>query len=94
MPDVIVRPTSDRAGGGGDEVGGVAAVRLDAASIRHQFAGVLENDHAVAEQAPTLLGVTGNDAGRFVIRRIGARTGGVVLTPCGVLRLTVLPRSR
>jgi hypothetical protein len=36
---------------------------------RQQFAGVLEHDDAIAEQAPALLGVTDNSPGRFTIQR-------------------------
>jgi hypothetical protein len=55
-------------------------VRLYAAAVRHEFAGVLEYDHAVAEQAPALLRVARDDTGSLVVDRVSVRTGGLVLT--------------
>jgi hypothetical protein len=69
-------------------------VRLDRSAVRQQFAGVLEDDDAVAEEAPALLGVARNRAGGFVVSRVSARTGGVVLAAhgnisgCGVNKVT------
>jgi len=49
---------SGDAGYNGDEsVPRRAAVRLYTATVRQEFAGVLEYDHAVAEKAPPLLRV-------------------------------------
>lgn len=70
--------------GGGEDVRGGSAVGFYAATVRQQLAGVLENDHAVAEKAPSLLGVAGDDAGGVMIDRVGAWTGGLVLTHYGV----------
>jgi len=53
---------------------------LDAAAVRQQLAGVLEHDHAVAEQAPPLLRVASDDTGSIPIDGLGAWTRGLVLT--------------
>jgi hypothetical protein len=52
----------------------------DARAVGEQFAGVLEYDHAVAEETPTLLRVAGDDPGSVVVTGIGGRTRGLVLT--------------
>jgi hypothetical protein len=57
----------------GSEVGG--PVRCDGRAVRQQFAGVLEDHDAVAEQAPALLGVADNGVRRFPIRSRRSRTG-------------------
>ena len=54
-------------------------MRRDAGAVGEQFAGVLKHDHAVAEQAPTLLRVARNDPGRVAIDRVGGWTQGLVL---------------
>jgi len=64
----------------GEYVGCGAAVRLHAAAVGQQLAGVLEDDDAVAEQAPALLGVARDHPGRVVVHSIRVRTGGLVLT--------------
>jgi hypothetical protein len=48
-------------------------VRLYDGSVRKQRPGVLEQDDAVAQQAPALLRVTGNHPGGVAIRRAGGR---------------------
>jgi hypothetical protein len=52
----------------------------DSAAIRQQFTRVLEHDHAVAQQAPPLLGEAGENSRGFPIDGIGGRTGCLVLT--------------
>ena len=74
-------------------VGRRAAVGLDAAAVGEKFAGVLENDHAVAEEAPPLLRVAGDDAGRVAVHCVGTRTGGLVLTHFLFSPMWVLLRS-
>lgn len=59
-----------------------ATVRGNGGAVGQKYASVLKYDHAVAQQAPTLLGVPSDDACGFVINRIGARTRGVVVTHC------------
>jgi hypothetical protein len=56
----------------GSKVGG--PVRCDGLAVRQQFAGVLEDHDAVAEQAPALLGVADNGVRRFAIRSRRSRT--------------------
>jgi hypothetical protein len=50
-------------------------VRGDRAAVGQEFAGVVEEDDAVAEQAPPLLGVEGDSASRIAVRTVswGAR---------------------
>jgi hypothetical protein len=55
-------------------------VRLYTAPVRHELAGVLEGDHAVAEQAPALLRVAGDNPSGLVVDRVSVGTGGLVLT--------------
>jgi hypothetical protein len=71
---------SDRGGGGGEYVRSETAVRLHAGAVRQELAGVLEDDHSVAEKTPTLLRVAGDHPSRFVVGGIGVGTGGLVLT--------------
>jgi hypothetical protein len=40
-------------------------------TIGQEFAGVVEDDDAVAQQAPPLLGVEGDGAGRVTVRTVG-----------------------
>jgi hypothetical protein len=54
-------------------------VRLHRAAVGQQLAGVLENDDAVAEKAPTLLWVAGDNSGGLVVNGVRTRTGGKVL---------------
>jgi hypothetical protein len=46
-------------------------VRSDARPVGEQLAGVLENDDAVAEQAPALLREGRDDLGSVVVDRVG-----------------------
>src|ERR1700755_1780177 len=57
----------------GSEVGG--PVRCDGLAVWQQFAGVLEDHDAVAEQAPALLGVADDGVRRFAVRIRRSRTG-------------------
>jgi hypothetical protein len=52
----------------------------DSAAIRQQFTRVLEYDHAVAQQAPPLLGEACDNFRGFPVDGIGGWTGGRVLT--------------
>jgi len=54
-------------------------VRRDALAGGEQRAGVLEQHDAVAEQAPSLLGVRGHDMGRLAIYRVRGRTRRLML---------------
>jgi hypothetical protein len=55
-------------------------VRWDHATVRQEFAGVVEEDDAVAQQAPSLLGVGGDGVrgvpvdgvGRWAVRSVAA----------------------
>jgi hypothetical protein len=49
-------------------------VRRDYVAIREQFSGVVEENDAVAQQAPSLLGVRGDRAGRLTVRGSRVRT--------------------
>jgi hypothetical protein len=49
-------------------------------SVGKQLAAVVEDDYAVAQQAPTLLGMRGHHASGRVVAGIGCRTRGLVLT--------------
>ena len=62
-----------RAHQGGRGVWRGAAVRFDQTSVREQLAGVLEDDHAVAEQAPALLRVAGDHSSRIMVDSVGGR---------------------
>jgi hypothetical protein len=73
-----VRRASDRRGD--ERVRGGAAVGLDAASVWEEFAGVLEYDHAIAEETPSLLWMAGDDASGVSVDGVRIRTGGLVLT--------------
>jgi hypothetical protein len=54
-------------------------VRCDHASVGKQFAGVLEADDTVAEEAPALLREGGDDAGRVTVHGVGGGAGRLVL---------------
>jgi hypothetical protein len=54
-------------------------VRLNSPSIREQFAGVLEQHHAVAEPAPALRYVADHDLGGGVTGRVRRRTPRLML---------------
>jgi len=57
-------------------------VRCDGAAVGEQFAAVVKYDDAVAQHAPALLGVTGDNPGGQVIGRRPLRTSRLVLTHC------------
>jgi len=56
-----------------------AAVGGDGAAVGQQFAGVLEDDDAVAEQAPALLRETCDDPGGLAVDGFGRGAYGLVL---------------
>src|SRR5690606_12908899 len=64
-----------RGGSGGPDGG---AVRRDGGAAGQELTGVLEQDDAVAQQAPPLLGVAGQGAGGFAVRCVRRRTDRVV----------------
>jgi len=47
------------------------AVRRNHAAARKDLAHVVEHDHSVAQQAPSLLGVAGDSAGRVAVTVVG-----------------------
>jgi hypothetical protein len=55
------------------------AVSWDAASVRQQLAGVIEDHDTIAEQAPSLFWVERHKTGRIVIRCVRRRTRRLVL---------------
>jgi hypothetical protein len=54
-------------------------VRSDGTPVREELAGVLEDDHPVAEATPTLLGEGSGDMGGIPVDGIGVRATWVVL---------------
>ena len=63
----------------GDELLGVSqAVWRNRATAGQELARVLEEDDAVAEQAPPLLGVEGYGSGRVAVRAVSWRTWGLM----------------
>jgi hypothetical protein len=54
-------------------------VRRDGAPVGHQLSGVVEGHDPVAEQAPALPGMCGDDSGSVMIRICRTRAGGHVL---------------
>ena len=52
----------------------IAAAGRHALTVRQKLARVFEQDDAVAEQAPALLGVTDNGVRRFAVRSRRSRT--------------------
>jgi hypothetical protein len=57
------------------------------ATVGQELARVVEEDDAVAQQAPPLLGVEGDHVGRVTVRTVSWGTGGLVLThfsPLGI----------
>jgi hypothetical protein len=60
--------------GGDGPVGVNHPVRRNRATIGQEFARVVEDDDAVAQQAPPLLGAEGDDAGRVAVRAVSWRT--------------------
>jgi hypothetical protein len=55
---------------GGEQLG---APRRDAPAVRKELAGVLEEDDAVAQKAPALLRMRGEDVRGIAVERIGRR---------------------
>ncbi|HEY3629484.1 MAG TPA: hypothetical protein VGL21_01240 [Jatrophihabitantaceae bacterium] len=56
--------------GGGEQL---SAARRDAPAVRKQLTGVLEQDDAVAQKAPALLRMRGEDMRSISVERIGRR---------------------
>jgi hypothetical protein len=54
--------------------------RCDGAAVGEQFTAVVKHDDAVAQPAPALLGVTGDNPGRQVIGRRPSRASRLMLT--------------
>jgi hypothetical protein len=52
----------------------------DGAAVGQEPAGVVEEDDAVAQQAPPLLGVEGDGVGRVTVRAVSWRARGPVRT--------------
>src|SRR6266536_6013311 len=80
------RPERPEAGsrrlcGGGERMPAKAGrpVRLDDLEVHQQLPGVLEHHHAVAQQAPALQRVPGDDPGRRVAGGLRGRTPRLVL---------------
>jgi hypothetical protein len=60
------------------------------AAVGQELTRVVEEDDAVAQQAPPLLGVEGDHVGRVTVRAVSWRTGGLVFThfsPLGIARI-------
>src|SRR5262245_62173276 len=66
----------------GQSVQGWAAMGGNAGPVWQQLAGVFEDDDAVAEQAPALLGEGSHYLGRIMINGVGRRARGLVLAHC------------
>jgi hypothetical protein len=69
------------------------AVRGDLPTVGQQLTVVIEEDHAVAQQAPPLFGVEGNGVGGVAVRFIRRWARGPVWTHCAPLALGYLPLS-
>ena len=63
---------------------GGSAVRGDGAAVGEQLTGVLEDDDAVAEQAPALLREAGDDPGGLPVGGFGGGAGRLVLAHRGL----------
>ena len=57
-------------------------VRRNSAAVGQEHAGVVEEDDAVTQQAPSLLGVVGDGVGRVAVRAVSGRTWGVMWAHC------------
>ena len=64
------------------EVQGRSAVRCDGLAVWQEFARVLEYDHAVAQEAPSLFGVVVGDPGGFAVYGLGGGAGWLVGAHC------------
>jgi hypothetical protein len=60
--------------GGQSDVGGV--VRRDHLAVGKDLAHVVEHDHSVAQQAPSLFGVEGDSAGGVAVRVVSGGAWG------------------
>jgi len=63
----------------GDGVQSRSAVGVHTRTVGHQLTGVLEGNHAVAEQAPALLWERGHNLRGIVVDRVRRGAGGLVL---------------
>lgn len=67
-----------------------ATARLDRPARGQDLPGVLEEDHAIAQQAPALAGMSAHHPGRVPVGGISARTDRLVLTTAaGVSQVAV-----
>ena len=67
-PQMAVRSSSASGGNGPSEVNQL--MWRNRATVGQQLARVVEADDAVAQQAPPLLGVEGDDVGRVTVRAV------------------------
>jgi hypothetical protein len=65
------------------EQGGNCPPRRNRATAGQQFSGVVEQHHAITQQAPALFGVNGHGAGGVTVRSGGCRAPGKVTAPRG-----------
>jgi hypothetical protein len=68
------------------------AVGRNGATVGQELAGVVEHDHAVAQQAPPLLRMEGDDVGGVAVRPVSWWALGSVWTHCAPPDLLPLPR--
>jgi hypothetical protein len=57
------------------------------ATVGQELARVVEEDDAVAQQAPPLLRMEGDDAGRVTVRAVSRRTWGLMWAHCSPLEI-------
>jgi hypothetical protein len=62
-------------------------VRRNRATVGQELARVVEEDDAVAQQAPPLLGVEGDGVGRVTVRAVSWRAWGLMWTHCSPLEI-------
>jgi hypothetical protein len=73
---------AQRSGSGDSRVGDLAIrgpMRRDDLAVGQQLPGVIEEDDAITEQAPTLLWVVSHSMGRLPVRRFGRRARRLML---------------
>ena len=79
-----------RSGGNGPS-GVNQPVRGNRATVGQELARVVEEDDAVAQQAPPLLGMEGDDPGRVTVRAVSWRTWGLMwahFSPLGIAEVS------
>src|SRR5215470_9346509 len=79
---VMSRVSSLSSGGHRRRLGQGGPLRADGAAVWEQFATVIKHDDAVAQHAPALLGVIGDNPGRQVIGCRPLRAPRLMLTHC------------